>query len=380
MDSLTIGIIIGVVLLIVVVAIVVAVSRYSGQAKALVQTAIDLQEKLPYRAPSGQRDKQIQTIPSQVTAAAVLKHDSIFQKIPPPPPSQTTTVAKPYKNVQAILFLDFDQTITVNHLWHNTDGKNDPSLLTDEMITKIFGSQERIAQFKKFWAELNSINGLEIQVLSKSWENMIRAAFQRINLAPLPSKITGTDTLQRLEINKSQFVLQEQRQRDISIIFFADDTPQERQEMQKLLPGAFVCCSDLHNGLTEKHMQYILKQIRSIMFHGGEKWIVTLHKSGGIMGMIKTIRVASYGKVQFFDKKRSVFLRGELNQDQLVKLNDLLNNYKYTPSSNAALQCADCFTYTLEIERDGQKKSYKIDEKMPELAKFLSERLREFPE
>lgn len=164
---------------------------------------------------------------------------------------------------KAILFIDFETTITVSNAWYLSRVMLSPKLLDDEIMLQIFGSEKYIRHLRRFWCELNKIPGLEVQILSSGIEKFIKAIFKKLDLDPPPAKFVGDKTLKRKGFDKPAYVRHEISQSNPQYVFFVDDKESEREKMLHGVKEAIVFCSDIYAGITEDVAEEILEMIKS---------------------------------------------------------------------------------------------------------------------
>jgi hypothetical protein len=164
--------------------------------------------------------------------------------------------------VKAILFIDFELTMTVGNGWYFSRIFMSTKLLDDAIMLQIFGSEKYIRRLRKFWRDLHAIPGLEVQILSGCLERLLFAILDRLDLEPKPRKSIGKETLKRMKCDKPAYVKQEIAQRNVQYVFFVDDKFSEREEMQRRVKQVEVCCDSLYSGLTDELAEEILAMIR----------------------------------------------------------------------------------------------------------------------
>jgi hypothetical protein len=193
-----------------------------------------------------------------------------------------TTIQQATKDVKAILFIDFDQTITQGHMSKltgqkvaNIYDKKDIDDALNKHMPKIFTNKEYIAQLQQFWTELHNIKGLKVQILSKGLEHMIEAVLENIGLTPKPEIVGWRQLFGLYQGKKDKYIQEKLKQKPVPFVFFVDDTQTERKDVealkQKNPETEFVICCDEWNvkpgvkeltGLTASIIDKILKTIR----------------------------------------------------------------------------------------------------------------------
>lgn len=97
-----------------------------------------------------------------------------------------------------------------------------------------------------------------------------------------------------------------------------------------------------------------------------DEWSVTMVQSGGIMGLLRSIRVSSDGAYSVVDERASERVEGKLSVDELADLKNLVAGFSFI-APKMPMVCADCFVYNVEIQSGGQKLVAEIDDvNMPE--------------
>lgn len=92
-----------------------------------------------------------------------------------------------------------------------------------------------------------------------------------------------------------------------------------------------------------------------------EEWTIKMTQSGGIMGLRRSIQVASDGSYLIVDERAQTSVTGTLTEQQLSELTDLIASLKFISPDNRAI-CADCFVYDLEIESGGKKMILQVED------------------
>jgi hypothetical protein len=82
-------------------------------------------------------------------------------------------------------------------------------------------------------------------------------------------------------------------------------------------------------------------------------WHINLNKSGGIMGLSRSLEILSSGEMNLSDLRIRKTSQTRLPADRLSELTGLVANSHYQPVS-VPTGCADCFIYNLEISSGGQ--------------------------
>ncbi|MFM8874714.1 MAG: hypothetical protein ACKOGC_01485 [Anaerolineae bacterium] len=92
-----------------------------------------------------------------------------------------------------------------------------------------------------------------------------------------------------------------------------------------------------------------------------EEWTVNMTQSGGIMGMMRSIEVASDGNYVTTDERAHTSVTGKLTEQELSQFEGLVSSFNFTPPEISAV-CADCFVYDIEIQSGGQKMILKTED------------------
>lgn len=92
-----------------------------------------------------------------------------------------------------------------------------------------------------------------------------------------------------------------------------------------------------------------------------EEWTVSMEQSGGIMGMLRSIKVASDGNYIVTDERTHTTATRKLAENQLAELQGLVSNMEFTPPEIPGV-CADCFVYEVDIESGGGKMIVNVDD------------------
>lgn len=325
MDTLVIIIIVAAILLVVIVAVVIIVMRFRKESNLVAMAASAL--------PALQQIKQ---------------HERMTPSTESLPSS---------KKLQGILFFEFD-VFCLDFPFNN------PVLMKESYI------QNYIDRVKEMWKTLTTTNGLEIQIISnKNTEDAIQAILRTVNMTP-PAKIVGADSLQRLGLSKPQYVKQEWQQRKVDMTFYVDNSAADRTEVFKFQIGTILCCnSKMKNLLSGMEMDSIIASVVPYFFNGSERWVVSLRKYDKAYD--QTIKIASYGKLQYFDNRNKMFMNDNLKDNELKTLTDLISKFQYVQPETP---CNDCTIYELEIEQSGEKTNVTISsQQLPKLIVFLNE-------
>jgi hypothetical protein len=92
-----------------------------------------------------------------------------------------------------------------------------------------------------------------------------------------------------------------------------------------------------------------------------DDWSVNMTLSGGIAGLMRTIEVKADGRYTVADQRAGNTASGELTEDELARLEEMLSTLEFSTSKNPSA-CADCFVYDIEIISGGQKMIVNADD------------------
>jgi hypothetical protein len=90
-------------------------------------------------------------------------------------------------------------------------------------------------------------------------------------------------------------------------------------------------------------------------------WDISLTQSGGIAGVSRSLELQSNGMVVVVDECSGKRIERQLTQDEISKINQLLNSFSFQKLSTP-MGCADCFFYTLQIRSGGRVVDIQSDE------------------
>jgi hypothetical protein len=92
-------------------------------------------------------------------------------------------------------------------------------------------------------------------------------------------------------------------------------------------------------------------------------WTIHMTHSGGIMGLSRSITIASDGKYTVVDERANKSVEKVLGPGELAKLRDIVANSNYlTLAPPRPSACADCFIYDIAINGNGSKFSVQLDD------------------
>lgn len=85
----------------------------------------------------------------------------------------------------------------------------------------------------------------------------------------------------------------------------------------------------------------------------GRPWTITLTQSGGFVGVLRSIQVASDGHMTVQDQRSGRVVSQELPPDTMRLLNQLLSESTISTLTPAPPACSDCFIYDLVLASVG---------------------------
>ncbi len=108
------------------------------------------------------------------------------------------------------------------------------------------------------------------------------------------------------------------------------------------------------------------------------EWTIRMIHSGGIMGLMRSVEVASDGSYTVTDERSKSNVTSELNEADLATLRGLVSNVELrSPEDSRPSVCADCFIYDIEIQSGGKNLTVQLSDitlpgsGMEELVDFL---------
>jgi hypothetical protein len=113
-------------------------------------------------------------------------------------------------------------------------------------------------------------------------------------------------------------------------------------------------------GCTQARAETPAPTATQLMLEG--KWAVKMTHSGGIMGLMRSIEVASDGTYTVTDERANKTFTGKLTDDELKKLQDMITDMQYTAPTMPGGVCADCFIYDIQIQSDGKGLTVQLDD------------------
>ena len=160
-----------------------------------------------------------------------------------------------------IVFYDFDRTIPVIHIFHETGGADDVSNKSDQFFVDAFGGKERISRLKRHFVRLTQ-TGVKCSIVSYGYTSVIKESLERVDLIDFfeTDAIYGRDSevMRRFRGAKHKVISEEMNLRHIRYgeAIFVDDS----QKNIKACAEAKTC-QTLHvheeNGLTEGNMMLL---------------------------------------------------------------------------------------------------------------------------
>ena len=164
-----------------------------------------------------------------------------------------------------IVFYDFDQTLPVIHIFHETNGADDVSEKTDQFFVDAFGGEERIERLKKHFERLAQAK-VKCSIVSYGYSAVIKESLTRVGLIDFFSEraIFGRDSeaLKRFRGKKHKVISEEMRLGKIGHeeAIFIDDSKKNIEECEE--DGT---CRFLHvherRGLTEKDLLFLENEL-----------------------------------------------------------------------------------------------------------------------
>ncbi|MBL8102379.1 MAG: hypothetical protein JNM02_07615 [Anaerolineales bacterium] len=93
-----------------------------------------------------------------------------------------------------------------------------------------------------------------------------------------------------------------------------------------------------------------------------DEWTVEMTHSGGIVGLMRAIKISSDGSYTVTDERTNKTISGELSKDELAKLTEVIASTNYIPSEKPKGVCADCFIYDIEIQGSEKNLAVQLDD------------------
>jgi len=181
------------------------------------------------------------------------------------PTKENLSVEKENQKPLRIVFYDFDQTLPVIHIFHETKGTDDVSEKNDQFFIDAFGGEERIARLKKHFERLVQAE-VKCLIISYGYTAVIKESLARVGLADFFAKdaIIGRDSeaLKRFKGQKHKVISEEIGSRSISYeeAIFVDDSKKNIEECEEAR-----ICRILHvherRGLSEKDLVFLESEL-----------------------------------------------------------------------------------------------------------------------
>ena len=181
------------------------------------------------------------------------------------PTKKDLSVEKRNQKPLRIVFYDFDQTLPVMHIFHETKGADDVSEKNAQFFVDAFGGEERIARLKKHFEQLAQAD-VKCSIVSYGYSAVIIQSLTRVGLIGFFAKdaIFGKDSeaLKRFRGAKHKVISEEMRSGSISYeeAIFVDDSKKNIEECEEA--GT---CRTLHvherHGLTEKDLVFLESEL-----------------------------------------------------------------------------------------------------------------------
>jgi len=105
-------------------------------------------------------------------------------------------------------------------------------------------------------------------------------------------------------------------------------------------------------------------------------WTVEFHRTGGIAGLSETLTLNSEGSLTVQSKRPPIDVKKSISDQQVKAVADLLSQACPFEMGTTKDNCADCFTYELDIQMDDRSYSVQAsdvtltDELHPLIEKF----------
>ena len=164
-----------------------------------------------------------------------------------------------------IVFYDFDQTLPVIHIFHETKGADDVSEKSDPFFVDAFGGEERIVRLKKHFERLAQAE-VQCSIVSYGYTAVIKESLTRVGLIDSfkEGTIIGRDSeaLKRFRGAKHNVISEEMGSGNIGHeeAIFVDDSKESIEECEEA-----EICRTLHvhegRGLTEKDLVFLENEL-----------------------------------------------------------------------------------------------------------------------
>ena len=164
-----------------------------------------------------------------------------------------------------IVFYDFDQTLPVIHIFHETNGADDVSKKSDQFFVDAFGGEERIARLRKHFERLAQAE-VRCSIVSYGYSAVIKESLTRVGLIDFFSEgaIFGRDSeaLKRFRGKKHKVISEEMDSGSISYeeAIFVDDS---KKNIEKCAEAGICRTLEVHerHGLTEKDLVFLENEL-----------------------------------------------------------------------------------------------------------------------
>ena len=160
-----------------------------------------------------------------------------------------------------IVFYDFDRTIPVIHIFHETGGADDVSNKSDQFFVDAFGGKERINRLKRHFVRLTQ-TGVKCSIVSYGYTSVIKESLERVDLIDFfeTDAIYGRDSevMRSFHGVKHKVISEEMSLRHISYeeAIFVDDSEKNIKACAEAKT-----CQTLHiheeGGMSEENMVFI---------------------------------------------------------------------------------------------------------------------------
>jgi len=177
-----------------------------------------------------------------------------------------TESANPAK---CLLVYDFDQTITVEHVFHTTVGENDVGALAttydDDQIIGWFGGAERVQELRQHFQTLKD-TGVQLRILSFGFCGIINYCLNVAGLEGIfeEEHIFGQDSEELIEKQGQKHALIEEWMNNMNLerknVVFVDDDARNISAVNNTMFCLTVYVKE-RNGMTDKQMKQLEKHM-----------------------------------------------------------------------------------------------------------------------
>ena len=174
------------------------------------------------------------------------------------PTKKDLPVEEKTQKLLRIVFYDFDQTLPVIHIFHETNGVDDVSEKSDQFFVDAFGGEERIERLKKHFERLAQAE-VKCSIVSYGYSAVIKESLTRVGLIDFfrEGAIFGSDSeaLKRFRGKKHKVISEEMRLGKIGHeeAIFIDDSIKNIEECEEDGTFRFLHVHE-RRGLTEKDL------------------------------------------------------------------------------------------------------------------------------